>query len=108
EYAPHEGGFTRNNKEPLDVDLLVIDEASMVDSQLFRAVLDAVPPSAQLVLVGDVDQLPSVGAGAVLADVIASEAATVIRLTEIFRQAAESKIVVSAHDINQGRVPDLD
>jgi exodeoxyribonuclease V alpha subunit len=65
-------------------------------------------PATQLVLVGDVDQLPSVGAGSVLADVIASEAATVIRLTEIFRQAAQSKIVVSAHQINQGEVPDLD
>ena len=75
----------------------------MVDAQLFRAVLAALRPGAQLVLVGDVDQLPSVGAGAVLADVIASEAATVIRLTEIFRQAAASKIVVSAHRINQRR-----
>src|SRR6185503_15092906 len=64
--------------------------------------------SAQLVLVGDIDQLPSVGAGAILDDVIASEAATVIRLTEIFRQAAESKIVVSAHRINAGEVPDLE
>jgi exodeoxyribonuclease V alpha subunit len=66
------------------------------------------PPNAQLLLVGDIDQLPSVGPGAVLADVIASDAATVIRLTEIFRQAAESKIVVSAHRINSGELPDLD
>ncbi|MEO8705031.1 MAG: ATP-dependent RecD-like DNA helicase [Kofleriaceae bacterium] len=107
EYNPHEGGFVRNRENPLDVDLLVVDEASMVDAQLFRAALGALKPSAQLVLVGDIDQLPSVGAGAILADVIASEAATVIRLTEIFRQAAESKIVVSAHAINQGEVPDL-
>lgn len=108
EYQPHEGGFQRDRENPLDIDMLVVDEGSMVDAQLFRAVLAALPPSAQLVLVGDVDQLPSVGAGAVLSDVIASEAATVIRLTEIFRQAAESKIVVSAHEINQGRVPVLE
>ena len=80
----------------------------MVDALLFRSVLGALRPGAQLVLVGDIDQLPSVGAGAVLADVIDSGAATVIRLTEIFRQAAESKIVVSAHKINRGELPDLD
>ncbi len=108
EYQPHEGGFQRGRDNPLDIDMLVVDEASMVDAQLFRAVLDALRPGSQLVLVGDVDQLPSVGAGAILADVIASEAATVIRLTEIFRQAAESKIVVSAHRINHGELPDLD
>lgn len=108
EYNPHEGGFQRDRGNPLDVDMLVVDEASMVDAQLFRALLAALPSGAQLVLVGDVDQLPSVGAGAVLGDVIASQAAIVIRLTEIFRQAAESKIVVSAHEINQGRVPELE
>ncbi len=108
EYNPHEGGFVRNKGNLLEVDLLVVDEASMVDAQLFHALLLAIPAGAQLVLVGDIDQLPSVGAGAILSDVIASEAATVIRLTEIFRQAAESKIVVSAHEINQGRVPELD
>ena len=107
EYAPHEGGFQRNHEEPLEADMVIVDEASMVDIQLFRSLLDAVRPGAQLVLVGDIDQLPSVGAGAVLDDVIASEAATVIRLTEIFRQAAESKIVVSAHCINRGELPDL-
>ena len=108
EYNPHEGGFVRGRDNPLEVDLLVVDEASMLDAQLFRAALGALPPSARLVLVGDIDQLPSVGAGAVLGDVIACDAATVIRLTEIFRQAAASKIVVSAHEINHGRVPDLD
>ena len=107
EYQPHAGGFQRGPDNPLDADLVVIDEASMLDALLFRAVLAALRPGAQLVLVGDVDQLPSVGAGAVLDDVIASEAATVIRLTEIYRQAAESKIVVSAHQINHGEVPDL-
>ncbi len=108
EYQPHENGFARKPENPLDVDLLVIDETSMVDAQLFRAVMAALRPGSQLVLVGDVDQLPSVGAGSVLADVIASNAAVVIRLTEIFRQAAASKIVVSAHRINQGELPDLD
>ncbi|MBA3818145.1 MAG: AAA family ATPase, partial [Deltaproteobacteria bacterium] len=108
EYQPHEGGFQKNRENPLDVDMLVIDEASMLDAQLFSAVMEAVRPGAQLVLVGDIDQLPSVGAGAVLADVIASDAATVVRLTEIFRQAAESKIVLSAHRINHGELPDLE
>ena len=108
EYAPHEGGFQRGREEPLEADVLVVDEASMVDAVLFHAVLSALRPGAQLVLVGDVDQLPSVGAGQVLADVIDSGAATVIRLTEIFRQAAASKIVVSAHKINHGEMPELD
>lgn len=108
EFAPHEGKFQRGPGNPLDVDLLVIDEASMVDAQLFSALVAALRPGAQLVLVGDIDQLPSVGAGAVLSDVIDSEAATVIRLTEIFRQAAASRIVVSAHAINRGELPVLD
>jgi len=108
EFQPHEGGFQRGPSNPLDVDLLVVDEASMVDAQLFSAVIGALRPGAQLVLVGDIDQLPSVGAGAVLSDVIASEAATVIRLTEIFRQAAASQIVFSAHAINAGELPVLD
>jgi exodeoxyribonuclease V alpha subunit len=108
EYLPHEGGFQRGPDNQLDADLLVIDEASMVDAQLFAAVIAALRPAAQLVLVGDIDQLPSVGPGAVLSDVIASDAATVIRLTEIFRQAAASQIVVSAHAINHGELPVLD
>ncbi|HEX7839609.1 MAG TPA: AAA family ATPase, partial [Kofleriaceae bacterium] len=108
EFAPHEGGFQRGPDNPLDADLIVIDEASMVDAQLFAALIAALRPGAQLVLVGDIDQLPSVGAGAVLADIIDSEAATVIRLTEIFRQAAASQIVVSAHAINPGERPSLD
>jgi exodeoxyribonuclease V alpha subunit len=108
EYVPHAGGFQRGPDNPLDADLLVIDEASMVDAQLFAAVIAALRPAAQLVLVGDIDQLPSVGPGAVLSDVIASDAATVIRLTEIFRQAAASQIVVSAHAINHGELPVLD
>ncbi|MEO8548711.1 MAG: ATP-dependent RecD-like DNA helicase [Kofleriaceae bacterium] len=108
EYNPQEGGFQKNAEDPLDANVLVLDEASMVDIMLFRAVTAALRPGAQLVLVGDVDQLPSVGAGAVLSDVIHSEAATVIRLTEIFRQAAQSKIVVSAHRINHGELPELE
>jgi exodeoxyribonuclease V alpha subunit len=108
EFQPHAGGFQRGRDNPLEADLIVIDESSMVDAQLFASLLAAVPPGAQLILVGDIDQLPSVGAGSVLADVIASEAATVIRLTEIFRQAQASKIVVSAHAINHGELPALE
>jgi exodeoxyribonuclease V alpha subunit len=108
EFQPHEGGFQRDRDNPLDADLVVIDEASMVDAQLFSSLVAAVRPAAQLILVGDIDQLPSVGPGSVLSDVIASEAATVIRLTEIFRQAQASKIVVSAHAINHGELPALD
>jgi exodeoxyribonuclease V alpha subunit len=108
EYQPHEGGFVRKRDNPLDADVVIVDEASMIDAVLFRSLLAAVRPAAQLVLVGDIDQLPSVGPGAILGDVIASSGATVIRLTEIFRQAAQSKIVVSAHRINRGELPELD
>ncbi len=108
EFQPQRGGFTRDRSNPLDLDMVVIDESSMVDALLFRSLLLALPAGAQLVLVGDIDQLPSVGPGAILADVIDSGVATVIRLTEIFRQAAESKIVLSAHRINHGELPDLD
>jgi exodeoxyribonuclease V alpha subunit len=108
EYQPHEGAFLKGPSAPLAADVVIVDEASMIDIALFKALVCAVRPDAQLVLVGDVDQLPSVGPGAVLADVIASRAATVVRLTEIFRQAARSQIVVNAHRINQGVPPDLD
>jgi exodeoxyribonuclease V alpha subunit len=107
ETDPKTSGFRRNEETPLDCDLLVIDETSMVDVPLMRAVLRALPDGAALVLVGDVDQLPSVGPGQVLADIIASGAVPVVRLTEIFRQAAESRIVTNAHRINQGLMPDL-
>ena len=107
EYQPQSGNFARNRELPLDADLVVVDETSMVDISLFRALVMAMRPSSNLVLVGDVDQLPSVGPGAVLHDIISSEAATVVRLTEIFRQAAQSKIIISAHAINHGEVPDL-
>ena len=108
EYQPHEDRFARTKENPIEADVVVVDEASMVDIALFRAVVVALPAHAQLVLVGDVDQLPSVGPGAVLADVIQSGAASVVRLTEIFRQAARSHIIVNAHRINQGIAPDLD
>jgi exodeoxyribonuclease V alpha subunit len=83
-------------------DLLVVDEASMMDVVLINQVLKAIPTHAALLIVGDVDQLPSVGPGAVLADMIDSEQIITVRLTEIFRQAATSKIIVNAHKINQG------
>ncbi len=107
ETDPRTGGFRRNEEVPLDCDLLVVDETSMVDVPLMRAVLRALPEEAALLLVGDVDQLPSVGPGQVLADIIGSGAVPVVRLTEIFRQAAESRIVTNAHRVNQGRMPDL-
>jgi exodeoxyribonuclease V alpha subunit len=107
EIDPKTGGFRRGEEEPLDCDLLVLDETSMVDVPLMASVLKAMPQQAALVLVGDVDQLPSVGPGQVLADIIASEAVPVVRLTEVFRQAAESQIIVSAHRINHGQIPNL-
>jgi exodeoxyribonuclease V alpha subunit len=107
ETDPRTGAFRRDEETPLDCDLLVVDETSMVDVPLMRALLRAVPERTALLLVGDVDQLPSVGPGQVLADIIASNAVPVVRLTEVFRQAAESRIIVNAHRINQGTMPDL-
>src|SRR5689334_15401986 len=107
ETDPKTGGFKRDEGHPLGCDLLVVDEASMVDVPLTHALLKAVPQRAALLLVGDVDQLPSVGPGQVLADVIASGAVPVVRLTEVFRQAARSRIVTNAHRINRGQMPDL-
>ena len=107
EVDPKGGGFKRDGDNPLDCDLLVVDEASMVDVMLMQALMKAVPDNAALLIVGDIDQLPSVGPGQVLADVIASGAMPVVRLTEVFRQAAASRIIVSAHRINQGLIPDL-
>jgi exodeoxyribonuclease V alpha subunit len=107
EADPRTGGFKRGEEHPLGCDLLVVDEASMVDVPLMRALLKALPDRAALVLVGDVDQLPSVGPGQVLADVIGSGAVQVIRLTEVFRQAAQSRIITNAHRINQGLMPEL-
>jgi len=107
EFDPATGDFKRNQKQPLQGDLFVLDEASMVDVFLAYQFLRAVPDGACVVMVGDVDQLPSVGPGRVLADVIASGIVPVARLTEVFRQAAQSRIVTSAYDINAGRLPPL-
>jgi len=108
EFQPQSGQFARNAELPLDADVVIVDEASMIDISLFHALVVALTPRAQLILVGDIDQLPSVGPGCVLDDVIASGAAAVVRLTEIFRQAASSAIVVNAHRVNSGRAPDID
>jgi exodeoxyribonuclease V alpha subunit len=106
EVDPRHGGFRRNEEKPLESDLLVVDETSMVDVPLMHALLRAVPDRAALILVGDVDQLRSVGPGQVLADIIGSAAVPVARLTEVFRQVAESRIIANAHRINQGGLPD--
>ncbi len=107
EVDPKGGGFKRGEDNPLECDLLVVDETSMVDVMLMQALMKAVPAKAALLLVGDIDQLPSVGPGQVLADVISSGAVPVVRLTEVFRQAAQSRIITTAHRINQGVIPDL-
>jgi exodeoxyribonuclease V alpha subunit len=107
EVDPKGGGFKRGRDDPLDCALLVVDETSMVDVMLMQALMKAVPDKAALLIVGDIDQLPSVEPGPVLADVIASGAVPVVRLTEVFRQAAQSRIITSAHRINQGSIPDL-
>jgi exodeoxyribonuclease V alpha subunit len=103
--ADPERGFRRHGGRPLEADLVVVDEASMIDTALLAALLDALPTTTALLLVGDVDQLPSIGPGQVLGDLIASGAVPVVRLTEIFRQAAESGIVRNAHRINRGELP---
>ena len=99
--------FAKNHSDPLKADAVVVDECSMVDLMLMRSLLDALKPGCRLVLVGDADQLPSVGAGKVFADLISSGVAETVRLTEIFRQARESDIVVNAHRIQQGVLPEL-
>lgn len=105
EFNPQTRQFDRNREHPLSADLLIVDEASMLDTVLAHHVLRAVPDHGRLILVGDVDQLPSVGPGRVLGDLIRSEAVEVVRLTEIFRQAERSLIVVNAHRVNQGVMP---
>jgi exodeoxyribonuclease V alpha subunit len=107
EVDPKAGGFKRNSENPLECDLLIVDETSMVDVMLMQALMKAAPDNAALLIVGDIDQLPSVGPGQILADIIASGAVPVVRLTEVFRQAAQSRIITSAHKINQGSIPDL-
>ncbi len=101
------GGFQKNDKNPLKCDLLVVDEASMIDTILMHHLLKAIPVHATLILVGDVNQLPSVGPGNVLSDIIKSRVVPVIELNEIFRQSRESRIIVNAHNINRGIVPDI-
>ena len=105
EFDPKGGGFKRNHENPLEGDVFVVDETSMVDLMLAHQFVRAVPANAALILVGDVDQLPSVGPGSVLRDIIDSGVVPVCRLTEVFRQAARSAIITNAHRINQGQLP---
>ncbi len=107
EFSPKTGEFRRNEESPLEADLVVIDEASMVDTVLMYHFIKAVPLNATLILVGDVDQLPSVGAGNVLRDIIDSGVIPTVRLNEIFRQSRQSLIIVNAHKINHGEFPVL-
>lgn len=106
EFDPQQGKFKRNAEYPLEADLVVLDETSMVDVVLMNQLLRALPARTALLLVGDVDQLPSVGPGAVLGDIIAAKVVPVVRLTEIFRQAVSSRIIVNAHRINEGLMPE--
>lgn len=106
EFKPPEG-YQRNEENPLEGDVLIVDECSMIDIMLMYALLRAIPDTMTFILVGDVDQLPSVGAGNVLRDIIESAAFPVIRLNKIFRQAASSRIITNAHRINRGQMPDL-
>jgi exodeoxyribonuclease V alpha subunit len=107
-WNPEGGGFAKNEDDPLECDMIIIDEASMIDILLFNSLLKAIPNEAHLMLVGDIDQLPSVGAGNVLNDVIASEIGQVTRLSQIFRQDDTSHIVTNAHRINHGKMPYTD
>ncbi|MHB8109132.1 MAG: SF1B family DNA helicase RecD2 [Syntrophorhabdaceae bacterium] len=112
EYNPQDlasgSGFKRDESNPLNADLVIIDEASMIDVPLMYHLLKAIPLTATLILVGDIDQLPSVGPGSVLKDIIASGAVRTVRLNEIFRQSTRSMIIVNAHRINSGHMPILD
>jgi exodeoxyribonuclease V alpha subunit len=105
EVQPGTHGFMRKENRPLECDLLIVDESSMIDVSLMSSLLKAVPSHASLILVGDIDQLPSVGPGTVLQDIIESHAVPVVRLTEVFRQAAGSRIIQTAHQVNRGEVP---
>jgi exodeoxyribonuclease V alpha subunit len=106
EFKPPEG-YQKNEKTSLEGDVLIVDECSMIDLMLMFSLLKAVPDSMSLVFVGDIDQLPSVGAGNVLRDMIDSAQFPVVRLTRIFRQAQSSRIITNAHRINRGQMPDL-
>jgi exodeoxyribonuclease V alpha subunit len=107
EYSIHKGEFQKNDEHPLDGDLIIIDEASMIDTILMHHLLKAIPPDGTFILVGDMNQLPSVGAGNVLNDIITSGSVPVVELSDIFRQAKESLIIVNAHKINNGVIPSL-
>ncbi len=100
-------GYQRNEENPLEGDVLIVDECSMIDIILMNSLLKAIPPTMRLIMVGDIDQLPSVGAGNVLRDMIDSGVFPVVRLTRIFRQAQTSRIVTNAHRMNEGRMPDI-
>ena len=106
EWYPVRGAFRRDAKSPLSTQFLVIDETSMLDVLVAASLLDAVPPAAQVLFIGDPHQLPAVGPGAVLADLLASERVPRYRLTQVFRQAAASRIIRHAHEIDRGVVPD--
>ena len=106
EYNPMDG-YKRNDENPLEGDALIVDECSMIDIMLFYNLMKAIPSKMRLILVGDIDQLPSVGAGNVLRDIIDSQRIPVVRLTRIFRQAQTSRIVMNAHAINAGRFPNI-
>jgi len=106
-FSVQKGGFQKNEKNPLNCDLLIVDEASMIDTILMHHLLKAIPFDATFILVGDVNQLPSVGPGNVLSDIIKSNIIPVIELNEIFRQARESRIIINAHRINRGIIPDI-
>jgi exodeoxyribonuclease V alpha subunit len=105
EYSMHKGGFQRNEDKPLECDALIVDEASMIDTILMHHLLKAVPLWAMVILVGDIYQLPSVGPGNILKDIIASQSVAVVALNKIFRQAKTSSIIVNAHKINAGELP---
>lgn len=108
EIEPATGRFTRDAGYPLKCDLVIVDESSMVDVNLMYALTQALPEQAALLIIGDIDQLPSVGPGQILADIIRSKAVPVVRLTEVFRQAAHSRIISNAHRINTGQTPDFE
>ena len=107
EFSPQNNGFKRNRQNPLDTDVIIVDETSMVDLVLMNRLMQAIRPTTTIILIGDTDQLPSVGAGNVLRELIDSQKISVIQLTEIFRQAQESMIVTNAHRINKGDFPEL-
>lgn len=107
EYAPHDNTYQRNEENPLPYQFVIVDEFSMVDILLFYHLLKALPKDAHLLMVGDADQLPSVGPGNVLRDLLRSDSIPTVRLTELFRQAQQSRIIVNAHRINSGHMPNL-